>query len=565
MRTFAANKTKSMLMKFSATLFALLFAGTVGLSAQTPFHVSKSLNPSQAVEHFTADVAAQLVAPQKAPLKAKKHVIDEQPEGTLKAYALNTFYYSQNMDEWVHRYGQKTMVVFGEDDEVYIQNVINTNLYGTWIVGEISADRTKVVFENCQPYVEQGDYTYYVSLARVNANGDVYPDTEADEFYLNYDEATHSLVNAELNLSLVNEDGGVFTFNEGYEFYEHTDQLVQLPEGLTIDDAQVYSLKWDSNDPYYFPGVVYVAQQGDDFYFKGFYDKVANAWVKGTLNAAKDSVIIENGQYVGLYDDLYFLYCKGAKYDGLDSDGWPIYKNKDHAALAWNAADKSLYGPDGILFVLGKEMRGGYSHSIPSQNMKPFYGVAAKPKTPDIRNFDIDTQFYQVNSSITYVVPVEDVDGNFINPDSLYYRFFLDGEQLHFANGKGEFYQHFPDEWEVPSRFTDRGKVNNRTDNNNGTQTYHVLGIDKSLRPKTIGLQSVYYMNGTRTLSDMCVFDTATKTKTIVPGDPNPAAVALPSALGAQPATVYDLQGRRVSKPAGKGLYIQNGRKFIVR
>jgi len=68
---------------------------------------------------------------------------------------------------------------------------------------------------------------------------------------------------------------------------------------------------------------------------------------------------------------------------------------------------------------------------------------------------------------------------------------------------------------EVPCRFTDRGKVNNRTDNNNGTQTYHVMAIDKDLRPTTISLQSIYRMNGTVTYSDICHYDTATKTTTI--------------------------------------------------
>ena len=233
-------------------------------------------------------------------------------------------------------------------------------------------------------------------------------------------------------------------------------------------------------------------------------------------------------------------------------------------ALKYNAEDKSFYGPDGILFVLGQQLRGGYSQSIPSQDMKPFYGVAAKPKTPEIRNFDIDTQFHQVQSSINYVVPVEDVDGNFINPDSLYYRFFIDGEQLHFDNTKGGYYQHFPDEWEVPRRFTDSGKVNNRTDNNNGTQTYHVLAIDKELRPKTISLQSIYRMNGTVTYSDICHYDTATKTTTTE----TVTGIAHVENGELTIENYFDLQGRRVessifnsqSSIQRKGLVIRSQR-----
>ena len=546
-------------MKFFTLILSLLCASTI--SAQT----FGDLQKVEVLQNspFIASAPAELTATQAAPRHAAKHPVDEQPEGRLLTYAMQTLYFTRDMGEPVYRYGQKTMVVINDEEgEIWIQNFINTFLYNTWIRGEISADRKKVVFDNFQPYLEQGGYTYCVSLAYQAADGDYYPDTEADDFSFDYDEATGVLSNPTLAVTLSMGEGNANTLNIGYVFTPFTDELVKLPEGKTEADYQAYSLKWASNDPYYFPYVVYVVRDGDDFYFNGFYDKTPDSWLKGTLNAAKDSVIIPNGQYMGLYDDLYFIYNKGAYYSGIDTDGWPIYKNKDHVAMAWNADDQSLFGPDGILFVLGKELKGGYSHSIPQQEMKPFYGVAAKPKTPEIRYFDIDTQFNMVQSHVVYVVPVEDVDGNFINPDSLYYRFFLDGEQLHFENGPGEYYQHFPDEWEVPSRFTDRGKVNNRTDNNNGTQTYHSLSIEKSLRPTTIGLQSIYYMNGTRTLSDICVYNTATKTSTYEEGDPNPNSVK--DIENSQftidnSQLVYDLQGRRISEPQ-HGLFIRSMR-----
>ncbi len=552
-------------MKFFTTLAALLFAGAMGLNAQTPFHVTKPASEATTLSPFTATAPVSLATPQAVPVKAKKHPVDEQPEGTLKTYAMNTLYYTRDMGEPVYRYGQKTMLVFTDDGEIWIQNFINTFLYNTWIRGEISADRTKVVFENFQPYLEQGDYTYYASLAYQASNGDFYADTEAEEFTFDYDEATGVLSNPTIAITLASAEGGANTLNIGYEFKPFTDELNQLPEGLGDDDIQMYSLRWETKEQYYFPRVVYVARQADDFYFRGFYNKTPDSWLKGTLNADKDSVIIENGQYMGLYDDLYFIYNKGAVYTGLDSQGWPIYKNKDHVAMAWNEETKCFNGPDGILFVLGKELKGGYSYSIPSQDMRPFYGVAAKPATPDIRYFEID-EIYGVESNMTYVVPVEDVHGNFINPDSLYYRVFLDGEQLHFDNSSNGYYPNFPDEWELPCQFTDRGKWRNRTDNGNGTMTYHTLAIDKNLRPKTIGLQSIYYMNGTRTLSDICVYDTATKTKSYETGDPDPNPssvefVAIPSQHSSQ---CYDLQGRRVSQPQ-KGLYISNGRKFVVK
>jgi hypothetical protein len=90
--------------------------------------------------------------------------------------------------------------------------------------------------------------------------------------------------------------------------------------------------------------------------------------------------------------------------------------------------------------------------------------------------------------------------------------------------------------------------------------TYHVLGFDKDLRPTTVGLQSVYYMNGTRTLSDLVTYTLATKEKSYTDGDPDPSSVEF-VAIPLLPAEgCYDLQGRPVSQPQ-KGIYLKTVRQ----
>ena len=185
-------------MRISTLCMTAIFCASVStVSAQTEAAQDMTMKAK-----FTT--AAPLAAPQNARFRAAKHPIDEQPDGELRLYELATYYYSQNMDEWVHRYGQKTLVVFDGND-VYIQNIINTHTYGTWIRGEITADRKHIVFDNFQPYVEQGDYTYYVSLAYADAEGVYWGDTESDEFQLSYDEATGVISNPDLELTLASD------------------------------------------------------------------------------------------------------------------------------------------------------------------------------------------------------------------------------------------------------------------------------------------------------------------------------------------------------------------------
>lgn len=529
--------------KFYALASALLML----TSAATAQHlrVTERTAVNTQFSPLQIDQPIELTAPAGAAAKAKKHPIEDQPDGTLYTYSLKTYYYNGQMDEWINREGQKTMVVIN-DDEVYIKNFINNFLYNTWIKGYMSADRKKVVFDNMQPYTEDGNgYAYFVSLAYVNKNSDVLADMESDEFELAFDEVTGTLSNPDLEFCLCNEDGGVFSYNEGYVLTLFTDELVQVPEGLT---TQPYSLAYESSYAYNYPMMVYVSRDGNDFYFKGFSEKTPDSWVKGTLDG--DTIKIMNNQYVGLYDDLYFLYMRGAAYSGMDQQGYPMYKSKQYAALKYDETDGSMYGPDGIIFVLGTG-HGGYSQSIPSQTMHPFYNVPAKPANPSIRYFDIDTQYHQVPCNMAFVVPVADTEGNYINPDSLFFQVFVDGEPWHFDP---KFYAHFADEWIVNCRFSDRGKAMNRTD---FSGSYHVLSFDKDLRPKTLGLQSIYFMEGTVNYSSIVTYDIATKQAI-------DAVIAEPASQEAG-AVVYDLRGRRLQSMPASGLVVRNGKVVVIK
>lgn len=533
------------------TFYAIAWLSLSALTASAQsLHLEKARSVAQQTSRHMTEGTALNLSGNTAQLlkKAAKHPVTETPDGELKEFSLNTEYYDPNMDEWITRDGIKSYAVI-DGSTVWIKDIGTTYKYGTWIKGEISEDKKHVVFDNMQPYYEDANGNlYYISHSYTNANQDVIADTESDSFSFDYDEQTGTISNDTLELSIVNGDGGVFSYSVGYVYTPFTDKLVEVPAGLTF---QNYSLRYDNAYKYYVPTLISVAWQGNDFYFKGLSTKTPNSVLKGTLQG--DSIVINNGQYVGLYDDQYYLYFKGAKYTSLDSDGWPIYKSKDHAALtvSKNAAGEYQFdGKDGILFCLGKKANASYSQSYPAQTMRIFHGAPATPKTPDISGWDIDNT-YKTTTTMSYIVPVEDVDGNYINPDSLFYRVFVNGKPWVFDK---DWYPAFKDTLLVNSLFSDRGITPKQRTDCNGS--YHVLAFDhdKSLTIDSIALQSVYFWNGEARYSGKCTYITATGNKYT---DGIQAAAINNANKKVVRVSYYDLSGREIAEPR-QGAYIRS-------
>ena len=479
--------------------------------------------------------------------KARKHPIWDTPDGTPYDYALTTTYYNPQMDEFVYRSAIKTNVVYDGDD-IYLQNFVTAYQYNTWIKGTINEYRNAVVFENPQVYYEDNNGNlFYISLAYADSQGYIHADTESDEFEMDYDDATGSFKSEDLEICIVNEDGGVFSYNYGYAYERFTDTLVVAPEGIVFNP---YSLRYDNAYKYYVPEMVYIARDGNDFYFKGMSTKTPDALVKGEL--VGDSIYIAGGQYVGLYDGQYYLYTKGATYTGLDENGYPIYRSKDYGVMYYDEANDSFYGPDGFLICLGKARNASYTQSFPTQDIKRFYEVAATPATPDIRGFEVDMT-YNLMTSMTYVVPSEDVDGNYINPDSLYYRFFVNGEVFVFDK---DWYPMFVDSVLVNSKFSDRGQTSRQRTDCNGS--YHVIAFDHdlSLSFDSIALQSIYFMAGEERYSDYCVYVVADGSKHTLPSGQTGIAAITDDNRKAVTVKYIDLNGRLLAEP-GKGVCIK--------
>jgi len=516
----------------------LLFA-SLALLATTASAQSFTLGNQPGTNHQVAITDGELqqalpeVGAQQTGIKrAKSDPIMKTPDGDLMTYSLYTWMLGTSGGEGYWRDGVKTQVV-KNDNKIYIQNMATAYSYGGWLVGTLNDAGDLIEFANPQPYYQDKDgYTYYVGLCTVDEDGSVWADNDTKQFYMSYDAETGRIWNDSIEICLSNEDGGVFSYNYSYEYTVFNDTLVTPPADW---HQQPYACYYETNNKWDYPIMVYVASDGKDFYFKGFSEYSPEGWIKGTLQG--DSVVCDNFQYVGMYKDTYFLYAKGAYLTGLDEYGYGIFKSKDDIKFAYNPDDFSLISPNGILICLGNKKSSSYCSSITSQEMYPFYQKVATPATPEPTSWT-DFEDYDMGYSMGYYIPVEDVDGNYINPDSLYYRIWVDDTIFTFHK---PWFQYIDEGTQVlPSKWDDGNRIS-------GLGTYHNIWIEEKCN--TIGFQSIYIIDGYARYSDIATYHVETGEITYTASGINDV---MSDSANRQVVAVryYDLTGRLLSQPA---------------
>ena len=205
-----------------------------------------------------------------------------------------------------------------------------------------------------------------------------------------------------------------------------------------------------------------------------------------------------------------------------------------------------------------------------------------------------DKQCYSINRSFTTEVEPANTDARIPNPTDVIYMYeedgkvysytpnFSDGWQLEFDNNLQ------PGETLIGNTVVERidtidvkGERYRRFTFKNGSPTLcWVEGIGHSMFGMVSGINTIISTDGPilemKTLSvydgDRCIFNAddftaeAERSSVIVdftPDDPN--GIACLSTDNTSTTSVYDLQGRRLSQKPEKGVYIENGRKVVVK
>lgn len=172
--------------------------------------------------------------------------------------------------------------------------------------------------------------------------------------------------------------------------------------------------------------------------------------------------------------------------------------------------------------------------------------VVATPAEPSFLNvFDYDaTEGY---GSFVFNIPTTDVDGKYMVKDKLFYSVWKE------EGGVQEIYTFTPTLYtkltesmtEIPYTFTDNWDFQNK---NGGKMVF--INEDFTSKWTNFGIQSIYYGGGECKKSAVVWYKTdgistmkAEKTEGVI----------------------YSIDGRRLNKVPTSGLYIQNGKKYVVK
>ena len=331
--------------------------------------------------------------------------------------------------------------VDGEDGYVYLSHMASEYPVNTWTRFEKQGNT--LVMEGVQPLYVEYDYDYEEELTvylapmevvvnEYNVGTFVVPE---DCRYVFNIEEDGSLTSADPKMLLgvcvhtpdTTVEGNDVWIWRGFgdrdiSMVPATGQPVTLPEGLETRN-------WVMTDDYV-NVFVKAAIDGDDLYVSGLDRSLPDAWVKGRI--ADGKAVFPSGQYLGADMDIfYYSYFCGAEYsEETDEEGNPVQV----ASLT----DSAVFDYDSVNGRLTLE--GGYVINSTPDRIFPLYfyenvtvgeqhrNPEAAPKAP----YDLEFFSDDWGSSVWFMLPNVDVDGNMLLTDNLYYEIYVNGELQYF-------------------------------------------------------------------------------------------------------------------------------------
>ena len=531
--------------KFTLFLLAVL-ATSLSFAGVKPLDGARLPKVKNSTERIAKQRKAGKQALRKAPHRAPAGVItfDEQPEGkvvTMIASYGGIYYSWFGVSDVTTDAGAITLIE-GTDGNLYLKgltpNLDDDELY--WIKAEKTGEGEYVIKKQPAGYYEYYDELDYLTVLTYDEEDGWFYEAESTELKLTYKDGVLATADPEANYGIMYEDEGEWTW-EGEAYWElqaepMTETYATLPEDAKTEELVLQ-----------FAGgakPVEVAFVGNQLYVQSYED--CPGWYVGSING--NTVTFKSGQFLG-YDEYYGSYewlVAGTVTEEYDEDYDEYYWNgtlTDELVFDYDADSKTLTAPaNTALYINGSKSRIYYAEAYINPKFFVFQEVAATPADPIISYFYPYDEDYE-SAELDFSIPATDVDGNYITPDKLSYRLYVDDELFTFDS---EEYETFEGQLtELPYGFADGTWINS---------TYLCIFFDPA---KNIGLQSIYRGAGGENVSNIVYYDVESgeiykvdKSGNIVDG--------LISRIdkSAKTAATYDLTGRRVSDNA-RGLLLK--------
>jgi hypothetical protein len=372
----------------------------------------------------------------KAP--ARVDIISEQPEGELRTYqrsggAMYSFWgylFSTYQD------GGAMQMVFADDGKtVYLKDPISQAAAGTWVRAELSDDGKTLTMPLNQHIIFYDDYGYGLITAWVDVaiddNGNIVatanPEIKEATFTIG-DDGTISLNGSSGDVNSFTGSGIGLIYDDDFTWAAYLDwesvytpfdaTPVELPDGAVLED---FSMKYIDGNGSPAGKMVKVAMMDNDVYVQGFSSLVPDGIMKGTLNG--DKVVFPSDQYIGIGNSLFLSMA------GIDAD----YYLLENLEFDYDAATRTMTASNILAVVAGESVQETYSQPV----IAPYFDHAATPANPEVIDFVDQGELGGYNYG-SFHVPTVDTEGNFINPNDLYYRIYFDDDEL-FTFGPDEY------------------------------------------------------------------------------------------------------------------------------
>lgn len=274
-----------------------------------------------------------------------------------------------------------------------------------------------------------------------------------------------------------------YTSMKVYKGEAEKPEVVEVPEGLQTEDYvwTGNNLEFDDDEnpvttP--FTNFIKVGFDGNDVYVQGLCADLPDAWVKGTINGT--TATFATGQYFGVDDRLaYYGYTYPHYFMGYGENG------VQDVVFTFNPEAKSFVSED---YIIDNEYKDEMNYYLiyTDNAWNAFTESAGKPAAPSVTGWKLEETSYPV---VHFDIPLEDVSGNPMNPNKVFYRVFIDIErevqQLSFTP---EDYENLSETLlEIPYNFDDDWDIYK-----GGASVYLNQNLDFAAINQ-IGVQVVYY------------------------------------------------------------------------
>lgn len=531
--------------KFTLIIAAVLFATTAMAQAR---HATKTTTLAQTAQHLYGNKLA------KAPAKAGEEPIFDVPEGTVyeNLYATSDamglgfggFYY-QDVD------GGIGGVVEGSDGCLYIYAPISqTYIWFTqlpWLKAEKNADGNYVL-KTPQVYAyDAGDPYYAYRMKWVEDEQKCFVDEENTDIVFSWNDGVLTQLD-DCYIGLGDADGEWFYMADKNIVYRpQTDQTVSAPEGLSPDNYLLTYRSSAKNESATKERMVNVIIDGSDIYLGNINDNTPDSYIKGNIDNGK--AVFASKQYIGpdaYYGGHAYVLTGNAFIDGEEDSPFFNYNLTDNIIFDVDDEGKTLTAtyPASMITNIGPNNLYIISDYV-APKLTYVEDKAATPANPIFTADDL--MKFNENSGMgkmSFEIVLKDTEGGKLNENKVLYNIYLDDQPLTFTP---DVYTGLTEEMtDVPYKFQDTSNYDIYIYGGKHTVYYYTNDFSK------IGVQTIYRAGGEEHRSDIVYVDVAELGINNITGEKNANKW-------------YNLNGLEVQKPAQKGIYIHNGKKYVVK